>query len=90
MFDDNRDINRDLARRDAYLNDAAVNDGSGHGPLIALVAIAVIIGGLFFFAPKGDQQVASNNPAVERTTPAPAPAPMAPAPATKAPTAPQQ
>ena len=89
MLDD-RDLNRDPTRGDTYLNDATVGDGSGYGPLIALFAIAVIIGGLFWFSPKSDTQVASNNPAVERTTPAPAPAPMTPAPATKAPTAPQQ
>ena len=90
MLDNTRDINRDPARQDAYLNDPAVGEGSGYGPIVALAAIAVIIGGLFFFAPRGDQQVASNSPAVERTTPTPAPAPVTPAPATKAPAAPQQ
>lgn len=84
MFDDNRDINRDVTRHDMYLNDGR---GSGYGPLIALFAIAVIIGGLFWFSPRGEQQVATNNPAVERSAPAPLPAP---APATKAPAAPQQ
>jgi hypothetical protein len=85
MFDDNRDLNRDLGRRDAYLNDAA-QDGSGYGPVIALVAIALIIGGLFMFSPSDKTQTASNNsPAVERTAPAPSPAPVTPAPPATAP-----
>ena len=84
MFDDNRDLNRDLGRRDAYLDDAAVRDGSGYGPVIALVAIALIIGGLFMFSPSGDKtQTAANNPAI--TTPAPAPAPVTPTPPVTAP-----
>jgi hypothetical protein len=86
MFDDNRDINRDLGRHDAYLDDAALRDGSGYGPVIALVAIALVIGGLFMFSPSADkQQTAANNPAVERTMPAPTPAPMTPAPPVTAP-----
>jgi len=88
MFDD-RDPNRDLARRDAYLNDPAVSDGSGAAPLIALAVIALIVGGLFWFAPSDNAQVASNNPAVERTAPAPK-APVTPTPPATAPTAPQQ
>ena len=84
MFDDNRDLNRDLERHDAMLNSPAV-DGSGYGPLVALAAIAAIVGGLFFFAPSADQtQVAANNPSkppVTRT----APAPVTPAPQTTAP-----
>ena len=88
MFDD-RDPNRDLGRRDAYLNDPAVSDGSGAAPLIALAVIALIVGGLFWFAPSDNAQVASNNPAAERSAPAPA-APVTPAPPTTAPTAPQK
>jgi hypothetical protein len=86
MFDDNRDLNRDLGRRDAYLNDPAA-DGSGYGPVIALVAIALVIGGLFMFSPSADkQQTAANNPAAERTMPAPTPkAPVTPAPPVTAP-----
>ena len=85
MFDDNRDLNRDLGRRDAYLDDPAVRDGSGYGPVIALVAIALVIGGLFMFSPSGDKtQTAANNPAVERTAPAPTP-PVTPAPPVTAP-----
>jgi hypothetical protein len=85
MFDDNRDLNRDLGRRDAYLDDPAVRDGSGYGPVIALVAIALVIGGLFMFSPRGDnQQTAANNPAVERSAPPPAtPAPTPPVTAPK-------
>ena len=86
MFDDTRDLNRDLGRRDGYLNDPAVSDGSGYGPLIALAAIALIVGGLFWFAPSDKTQVATNNPAVTRT--APAPAPMTPP--AKTPSPPQQ
>ena len=81
MFDGNRAINRDRGRRDTYLNDPAA-DSSSYGPLIALVAIALVIGGLFMFSPSADkQQTAANNPAVERTMPAPtAKAPVTPAP----------
>ena len=87
MFDD-RDPNRDLGRRDAYLNDPAVSDGSGAAPLIALAVIALIVGGLFWFAPSNDQ-VAANNPPAERSAPAPK-APVTPAPPATAPTTPQQ
>jgi hypothetical protein len=85
MFDDNRDLNRDLGRRDAYLDDAAIRDGSGYGPVIALVAIALVIGGLFMFSPSSDKtQTAANNPAVERSAPPPAtPAPTPPVTAPK-------
>lgn len=89
MFDDNRDLNRDLGRRDAYLDDAALRDGSGYAPLIALAAIALVIGGLFMFSPSDRTQTASNNPsspAVQRTAPAPTP-PVIPTPQ---PTAPKQ
>ena len=44
--------------------------GSGAAPLIALAIIALIVGGLFWFAPSNDQ-VATNTPAVERSAPAP-------------------
>jgi hypothetical protein len=87
MFDD-RDPNRDLGRRDAYLNDPAVSDGSGAAPLVALAVIALIVGGLFWFAPRDNAQVATNNPAAERSAPAPK-APVTPAPPTTAPAAPQ-
>ena len=75
------DPNRDLAR-DPYVDRyAEMSDGSGYGPLIALFAIALIVGGLFMFAPRGDQtQVASNSPATQS-----APAPATPAAPAKAP-----
>ena len=81
MFDD-RDPNRDL-QRDPYVNRyAEMSEGSGYAPLIALFAIALIVGGLFMFAPSGDQtKVADNNPATQS---APAPQPP-PAPPSKAP-----
>jgi|GEM_PF-3382620 len=85
MLDDNRDLNRDLARRDAYIDDPVVRDGSGYGPVIALVAIALVIGGLFMFSPSDRTQTAANNPAVERSAPAPTPAPVTPAPPVTAP-----
>ncbi len=88
MFDD-RDPNRDLTRRDAYLNDPAIADGSGYAPLIALAVIALIVGGLFWFAPNDNAQVATNNPTTERSAPAPK-APVTPAPPVTAPAAPQQ
>ena len=88
MFDD-RDPNRDLARRDAYLNDPAVSEGGGYAPLVALAVIALIVGGLFWFAPSDNARVAANSPAVERSAPAPA-APVTPAPPTTAPAAPQK
>ena len=59
----------------------------GAAPLIALAIIALIVGGLFWFAPSNDQ-VATNTPA-ERSAPAPK-APVTPAPPTTAPTAPQK
>ncbi len=88
MFDD-RDPNRDLGHRDAYLNDPAVSDGGGYAPLIALAVIALIVGGLFWFAPSDNARVATNSPAAERSAPAPA-APVTPAPPATAPTAPQK
>lgn len=73
------DPNRDLGR-DRYQE---MGDGSGYAPLIALFAIAAIVGGLFFFSPSSDQtKVATNNPATQS---APAPTPPTPAPPAKAP-----
>lgn len=83
MFDD---PNRNLGPSDPYASRySEMSDGAGYGPLIALGAIALIVGGLFFFAPSGDQKVATNSPAAERTAPPPA-APVTPAP----PVAPKQ
>lgn len=83
MLDD-RDLNRDLGRRDAYLNETS-SDAAGYGPLIALAAIALIVGGLFWFAPSSDTRVATNNAPVTRSAPAPKPAPVMPAPQATAP-----
>lgn len=90
MFDDTRDPNREQVRRDPYLNNYTdMSDGSGYAPLIALAVIALIVGGLFWFAPGDKTQTASNNPAVQRSAPAPK-APVTPAPPATAPKAPQQ
>jgi len=82
MFDD-RDPNRDL-QRDPYVNRySEMSDGAGYAPLIALFAIALIVGGLFMFSPSSDQtKVAANGPATQS---APAPTPPTPAPPAKAP-----
>jgi len=88
MFDD-RDPNRDL-QRDPYLNRySEMSDGSGYGPLIALFAIALIVGGLFMFAPSSDQTKVANNSPATQSAPSPTP-PATPAPPAAAPTAPQQ
>jgi hypothetical protein len=79
MFDD---PNRNLGPSDPYLNRySELSDGTGYGPIIALVAIALIVGGLFFFAPSSDQaRVATNNPATQSAPAMPAPPAKAPAP----------
>jgi hypothetical protein len=76
------DPNRDLGR-DPYANRySEMSEGSGYAPLIALAAIAVIVGGLFFFSPSSDQtKVATNNNPATQSAPAPTPAPPAKAPA---------
>ena len=83
MFDD-RDPNRDLQRDPALNRYSDMSEGSGYAPLIALFAIALIVGGLFMFSPSSDQsKVAANN---TPTQSAPAPQPPTPVPpATKAP-----
>ena len=78
MFDDPRDVNRDVGNRDPYQYGNMRDEGSGYALPIALLAIVVIIGGLIAFAPSTNQQTASSDPAATRSTPAPAPAPMAP------------
>ena len=84
MFDDPRDINRDLGQTNPYRDRGAMmGEGSGWGVPLALLAIVVIIGALIAFAPTTNQQTASTAPAIERSTP-PTPAPMTP-PATTAP-----
>jgi len=81
MFDDPRDINRDLNARDPYQQSYSnLSDGSGWGAPIALLAVVIIIGALIAFAPTSNQQTASNAPGTSRS--APAPTPMAPPPTT--------
>lgn len=83
MLDDPRDVNRDVGYNNPYRDRGAImGEGSGWGLPIALVAIVLIVGALIAFAPTSNQQTASNQPAVERS--APAPTPMTP-PATTAP-----
>jgi len=84
MFDD-RDPNRDLQRDPTMNRYSEMSDGSGYAPLIALFAIALIVGGLFMFSPGSDQtKVATNSPAATQSAPAPQPpAPPATAPAQK-------
>jgi hypothetical protein len=91
MLDDPHDINRDLGYSNPYRDrGVAMGEGSGWGLPIALLAIVLIVGALFAFAPANTQQTAQVNPGapqIERTTPAPAP--VAPAPKTTAPSQPQ-
>jgi len=88
MFQDPRDINRELGYRDPARDDyLRMGEGSGYALPLSLFAIVFIVGALIFFAPRGGEQVASNAPGVQTTTPAPAP--VAP-PKTTAPAAPQQ
>jgi hypothetical protein len=94
MFDDPKDINREreLGYRDpGYV---ARGDETGWGLPVAIVAIILVIGGLFMFGRSPDVQTATNQttpPAIERpatppaATPAPAPAPVTPAPPATAP-----
>ena len=85
MFDDPRDINRDLGQANPYRDRGAMmGEGSGWGVPLALLAIVVIIAGLIAFAPTTNQQTAANQPAVERSAPPASPAPTTP-PATPAP-----
>ena len=84
MFDDPRDINRDLGTNPYRDRDAMMGEGSGWGVPLALLAIVVIIAGLIAFAPTTNQQTAANQPAVERSAPPTSPAPTTP-PATTAP-----
>lgn len=86
MFDDPRDLNRDLNSRDPYRDRyASMGEGSGYALPIALLAIVLVIGALIAFAPTSNMQTAQNNPGIEKSAPAPAPAKPAPPP-----TAPKQ
>jgi hypothetical protein len=84
MFDDPRDINRELGSRSPYRQRYAdLSEGAGWGLPIALLAIVLIVGALIAFAPTTNQQTASNQPAVQRSAPppaAPVTPPVAPAP----------
>ena len=90
MFNDPRDINRDVNYSDpAYVAPA---DDAGWGLPMAILAVILVIGGLFWFGHSTDgTQTAANQPRVERTIPPVAPV-APPAPATPAPpaAAPQQ
>jgi len=95
MFNDPRDLNRgdiDPNYRDpAYV--APPTDDAGWGLPLAILAVIVVIGGLFWFGHGNDTtQTAANQPRVERTIPPAGPSPTAPAPVTPAPPAkaPQQ
>lgn len=61
---------RDPRAHDRYYEKAGEGRGLG---LVAgiLVAIALVAGLLFFAAPKGDRTDVAQQPAIERTTPAP-------------------
>jgi hypothetical protein len=88
MFDDPRDVNRDLGYTNPYRDRGmAMGEGSGWGLPIALLAIVLIVGALFAFAPANNQQTAMN-PGGAPSASAPAPAPASPAGTPK--TAPQQ
>ena len=82
MFNDPRDINRadlDPNYRDpAYV---APPDDNGWGLPLAILAVILVIGGLFWFGGRGEnQQTAANQPQIERTTPRATPSPAAPSP----------
>jgi hypothetical protein len=86
MFDDPKDINRDLNARDPnYVPPPA--DDTGWGLPLAIVAIILVIGGLFMFGRGENTQTAQNQPGIERpaTPPAATPAPLNPAPPTAPP-----
>jgi hypothetical protein len=85
MLDDPRDINRDL--NNPYRDrGAAMGEGSGWGLPIALLAIVLVVGALFAFAPSSNQQTAQVNPgAPSVSTPTPTPTPPGTPPA-KSPT----
>lgn len=86
MFDDPRDVNRDVGYSNPYRDrGAAMGEGSGWGLPIALLAVVIIVGALIAFAPTTNQQTASNQPGIERSAP-PASAPsVTPAPPTTPP-----
>ena len=74
MFQDPRDINRELGYRDPARDEYLDMGSSGYALPLSLFAIVFIIGALIFIAPTTGQQTASNSPRVETITPAPTPA----------------
>src|ERR1041384_6069791 len=83
MFNDPRDLNRgdiDPNFRDpAYV--APPTDDAGWGLPLAILAVIVVIGGLFWFGHSNDTtQTAAKQPRGERTIPPARPSPTAPAP----------
>ena len=97
MFNDPRDINRDPNFRDPNLVEPAYvappADDAGWGLPLAILAVILVIGGLFWFGHNSDTtQTAANQPRIERTTPPATPSPVSPAHVTPAPPAatPQQ
>jgi hypothetical protein len=79
MFQDPRDINRELGYRDPARDDyLKMGEGSGYALPLSLFAIVFIVGALIMFAPTTNQQTASNSPRVETTAPAPSATPVPP------------
>lgn len=79
MFQDPRDINRELGYRDPARDDyLKMGEGSGYALPLSLFAIVFIVGALIMFAPTTNQQTASNSPRVETIAPAPSATPVPP------------
>ena len=79
MYNDPRDYNRDVNPRDpGYIAPA---DDVSWGLPIAILAVIVIVGGLFFYGYSDRTQTAQYQPPVTQGTPALPPAPATPAPA---------
>jgi hypothetical protein len=86
MFNDPRDFNRDVNYRDpGYVAPA---DEVGWGLPIAILAVIVIVGGLFFYGYSDRTQTAQYEPPATHSTPAIPPSPATPGPAPR--TAPPQ
>jgi hypothetical protein len=80
MFNDPKDVNRDLNYRDPSYVPPATSD-VGWGLPLAILAVIVVIGGLFWFGHNTETtQTAANQPRIERTVPPAAPSPVVPAP----------
>ncbi len=84
-YNDPRDYNRDVNYRDpGYIAPA---DDAGWGLPVAILAVIVIVGGLFYYGYSDRTQTAeySPNAPITRTAPPVLPATPAPAPATAPP-----